>query len=245
MWNMGRVLKSGWLAGIAAALLAGASARAAIILDNFVGPQTAFVPSGGSNPSSVPVGATAPGAIGGARLLTATRTSGSGIVYADVNGGLLSHGSGPADAGIATVSYDGNNDTTFDPSTGLGGIDLTGGGTNNGLKFQYRADFGGAVVSVTLYSGASNFSTGSFVAGATGFDPNPYAAGNILFSSMVTGGGTGANPASVTGIKLTIDGSSVPALDLQLQSVVSDVVPEPASLGLMLVGASLLARRRK
>jgi hypothetical protein len=242
---MGRAFKAGWVAGVAAALFVSASANAALIyIDQFVDPQTAFVSSGGSNPkSSAPNEIAAPGALGGARFLNATRTSGSGVVYADVSGGLLSHGAGPADSGISTATYDGTNDGVFNPTGSLG--DLTAGGLNNGLKFQYRADLAGGAVSVTLYSGAGNFSTAQFVAGATGFDPNPYASADILFSSMVVGGGTGANPANVTGVKIVVDGSAVPALDLELLNVVSDVVPEPASLGLALVGASLLARRRK
>jgi len=221
------------------------SASAAIIVDGFTNAQTVSTGPGGSNPLASSGGIAASAAIGGNRLMTVTRTSGNGIVYGDVSSGLLSHGSGPADSGMVSVAYDGNSDGVFDPSVGLGGIDLTEGGINNGLNFLYRADLAGAVISARIYSSATNFSVGQFVAGATGFGAALPASAGLLFSSMNIGGGTGANFSSVRGIVLTVDGSAIPALDLQLQSVVSQVVPEPASLGLLAIGSLMTLRRRR
>jgi len=233
-------------AGIAAlviALLLAASARASLIIDPFTTAQTVF--AGGVNPATMAEGKVTPGAIGGNRLLTVQRTTGTGIVYADVSGGLLSHGNGPANAGIVSASYDGNADTTFDPTTGLGGIDLTQGGTNNGLVFNYHADLAGAVISARIYSSPTDFSVGSFNTLATGTFTGPGITNGILFSSMTVGGGSGANFSSVRGVVLSIDGSNVPALDLQISSVLSDVVPEPASLSLLAIGSLITLRRRR
>jgi hypothetical protein len=243
MWSMGGSAFRAGVVALVIAVLFTASARAALIIDPFTTAQTVF--AGGVNPTTVSQGIAAPGALGGNRLLTVQRTTGTGIVYADVSGGLMSHGNGPANAGIVSAAYDGNADTTFDPSTGLGGIDLTQGGTNNGLVFNYHADLAGAVIIARIYSSATDFSVGSINTLSTGGFVGPGITDGILFSSMSIGGGAGANFSSVRGVVLSIDGSNVPALDLQISSVLSDIVPEPASLSLLAIGSLFTLRRRR
>lgn len=229
----------------AVGLLASSAAPAALLIDGLAGPQNISLGPAGPNPITATSELPFAGAIGGTRLSSMSRTAGSGLVSSNINSGILNFATGPDDAGIASLSYDGNANGTFDPSIGLGGIDLTQSGANNAITFAYRADLAGATVSVKVYSSATDYSVGSFIVSATGFGAAPFAAGNIPFASMVTGGGAGAMLTSVRGIVLTIDGSSTPSLDLQLQTVASDVVPEPATLGLTLGAAGMMLGRRR
>lgn len=222
------------------------TAPAALLIDGMSGPQSITLGPGGSNPVFASSEFAIGGAIGGSRLSTLTRTAGTGVVSSSFGSGILTFATGPADAATQSLSYDGDANGSFDPSTGLGGIDLTQSGANNGITFAYRADLAGATVSVRIYSNATDYSVGSFIVSATGFGAAPFVDGNIPFASMITAGGAGATLTSVRGIVVTIDGSGTPALDLQLQSIASGVVPEPATLGLALGAAGmLLARRRR
>lgn len=237
-------LKTAFIVGTVG-LAAASSAPAALLIDGLTGPQSISIGPAGSNPITASGEANFAGAIGGSRLSSFTRTAGSGLVSSTIDSGILNFATGPADAAIASLSYDGNVNGSFDPSIGLGGIDLTQSGANNAITFAYRADLAGATVSVKVYSSTTDYSVGSFIISATGFGAAPFVTGNIPFASMITGGGAGATLSSVRGIVLTIDGSATPSLDLQLQTVASDVVPEPATLGLTLGAAGMMLGRRR
>lgn len=221
-------------------------ASAAIVIDTFSGGAlNVSTPPGGANPSSANGGTLSANALGGAHNLSITRTTGTGGFNNSIDqagNGFWSYSSGPGDAGRGTVLYDGGTDNVVsDP--GLGGIDLTQGGLNDRIVFKYRADQAGSnVLGVVLYSGAGNSSTATVNVSGTGFS-GPFADGVIPFSSFVNSSGTGASLSNISAIQLLIDGSNVPALDVQIDSV--SAVPEPVMGMSMYVAAMLLTRRAR
>jgi hypothetical protein len=236
------------LAALGLSFVVCAPASAAIIVDTFSGGAlNVSTPPGGSNPSSANSGTLSANALGGAHNLNVTRTTGTGGFNNSIDqagNGFWSYSSGPGDAGRGTVLYDGGTDyVVSDP--GLGGIDLTQGGLNDRIVFKYRADQAGAnVLGVVLYSGAGNSSTATANVNATGF-AGSFADGVIPFSSFVNSSGSGASLSNISAIQLVLDGSNVPALDMQVDSV--SAVPEPVmGLSLCVAGmfAGMLLRRR-
>lgn len=143
----------------------------------------------------------APEAIGGERDITLQRTSGAGSLTLDVLIGppsvLAIGSSGPP--GVATIQYDGvDNSTTLSP-TGLGGLDLDGSDNRSGLIFEIESAVPavGGSVALTIYSSATAFSTVTINYPAAA-NPGPTSL-FVPFSSFTTGVGA-ANPADFTSV---------------------------------------------
>lgn len=240
-------LAKGVLAVVAVGLLLTSTAQA-VVVDNFSGFLPVSVPALGVNPSIVSAGALSGGAIGGARAIILTRVSGNGEItaYSDLGGdGLFSLGSGPDDVANATIQYDGDTNSTLNP-TGLGAQNLTLGG-HDSIRLGYRADLAGASIDVTVFTDATHASHDSFNTTATGFGGAGFIFVDLPYSSFTTAP-TFSAPASFTSvgaIQITLNATGVSALDLQLGTIQSAVLPEPASIGLIGIGLALLARRRK
>jgi len=102
--------------------------HAALVIDTFDTPMgTTVVPHGFFMGVA---GGPAPEAIGGHRLLVAQRTVDNGTVAFNVAAGELSLAVSPNEEGVGSVTWGSN-----DPN-GLGLVDLTQGGTNQGFLFS-------------------------------------------------------------------------------------------------------------
>ncbi|MCK6553090.1 hypothetical protein L6Q96_00665 [Candidatus Binatia bacterium] len=209
----------------------GTRTAAALIVDScstgqhleISGPPAGPAQTGGSvaGPSS--------GLLGGSRDVLLERTSNNaGPVELDVGTAIpdtCTYASGSFTAGNALVSYDGPDSASALDPTGLGGVDLTAGGTQAGIRLHATSDLG-AQISVTIYSGASACSQVSLLVPAdTAFTIDTY---DLPFSGFVTAPGcaTPAVLASIGAITIRIDGAT-PAVDLAIDLVETFGGPTP------------------
>jgi hypothetical protein len=232
--------------GLWAALGGPSPARAdPATIDNFSATQGPLVISPAMPTSPVFSGLTpAPGAIGDARGITLTRTSGGGIVQADVNLSLpatFSLFSSPATQASALLKYDASAAMALNP-TGLGGKNLTGTVTGH-----VASDLGGSLV-FTFFTDATHFSQVTLPVGAG-------SAFDISVPTSGIGAGPGAaGPADFTNIgAVTVQVDSTSGAGnffLTNLGITGAVVPEPGTLAvfsLCLAGVTGvgLYRRRK
>lgn len=208
-----------------------------VLIDNFSNNQSVSVPGGGSNPTSNFSNIAASNAIGGTRSIIITRISGDADNSVNVASGRASLNSGADDEAQALFIWDGDNNQALNAS-GLGGQDLTSGGSNIFLFIALRSDLSGAPVTVRVYTDAANYSTAVVTTPGGGFGATPWTNHNILFSSF-TATGAGANFANVGAITLSIDGTNFASLDTQVDLLEARPTPEPSTM--LLIGASLVA----
>jgi hypothetical protein len=139
------------LTAIVSILLIHADSRAApptdVVIDLFQTPQTASNAIGDRNTAD------GPDIIGGERdLLTFVLMSVSGVVPGQLY--IESAGGGGGD-----IYYDGNdNDPSFSSPGGMGSIDLTQGGRNDRLRFEFTS---ASNIPATLLIDVKNFGIGS------------------------------------------------------------------------------------
>ena len=159
----------------------------------------------------------APEAIGGERdfLVQITSPTGSIALAAnDVTPDVLEFTASSVANGTREVIWDGvdGNGATLNP-TGLGGVDLTGGGTGRYLEFLIGSDHVGGQLDVKIYTDAGNWSVGHVAIPDTG----GAATGLVIlpFTSFVTQAGAGANFSKVGAISISISGAQ--AVDGQLE----------------------------
>jgi uncharacterized repeat protein (TIGR01451 family) len=129
-------------------------------------------------------------------------------------GGQLSHSQGATVTATTLVVWDGadGDQTTIDP-TGLGGVDLTDGGTQDALRVRLASADLGSTLIIEIFTDGANSSTAtlSLAGGALNQDFD------VPYSSFVVNLGTGADLTNVGAIALTIDGSAVAALDVIIE----------------------------
>lgn len=239
-----------------------------IVIDGFGTDQSSiFVLPGGGNPSSSNSGVAAPDAVGGSRNVGITRVTGNDLDSANVGltPGIFTFSSAAANNSVGRIIWDGDTNNSVNP-TGLGGVDLTGGGTNTFLRLQARSDITGTLY-ITVFTSATSYSTVAITLPAGGFGATPFTEYIIPFSSFtqgapanVTSSSIGFNLGAATGgvtftnvgaITLFVDGtgSSSAGLDTQIRLLQADgiVTPEPITLALAGAGLGLmgLLRRRK
>jgi hypothetical protein len=168
-------------------------------------------------------------AIGGERDVQVTYTSGSGAAAVEIDflgSNVFAFVSGLDVIGTALIQYDGtDNDATALDALGLGGISLSGGETNAGMRLATRGDSDLATAQLRVYTDASNFSTTTLTI------PNQGTVEQLFvpFSAFTVSGGTGANFASVGAIELFIDG--VTELDCTV-TVLSSQAPDEIQVDL-------------
>ena len=173
--------------------------------------QTVDASSSGS--TSVASSVVAPEAIGGHRDLVAQLTSSFGDVSLTANAfsqHVLEYNSSATGSGNRIVDWDGANSGTpavLNP-TGLGGVDLTAGGTATGISFTLGADHDNGLVTLNIFKDANNFSTASAAIPNTGGAASQTIF--IPFSSFTVGagGGTGADFTDVGAIQMKIEGNA-------------------------------------
>lgn len=242
-------MKNGNVVGAVCALVAlsGATAQAAMLIDSFDTFQNLQLGPGGGNPlTGTDAVATGADAIGGARVIELTRTTGALALATRVNieNGIFGFGAEPGVGGSVRVWYDGNTDLDLDPE-GLGGLDITEGGGNASIKFSYRYDLPLTIL-VTVYTDADNFSTASFTFSETPGFAGPFHDVLLPFFSFVPTG-SGADFTNVGAISFYAEttGDTLGA-DFQLGDITAvPEIPAPGAVALLLTGAGLLAGRRR
>ncbi len=173
------------------------------------------------------------GILGGTRHVIARRTSGTGLFFNEVSADIFSHNAGSTNQGSSFLIWDGRPDpdgisNTLDPRNendiehSLGPVNLTTGCSANARAISFIATPDNAVdvpVTVDLYSGSGNRSTQTVnvVAGATG----TLRVLSFPFSGFTVASGAGANPASVSAIRLSIIGAGANQIDLSIRTSVA------------------------
>jgi uncharacterized repeat protein (TIGR01451 family) len=166
--------------------------------------------------SSVQTGLPAAEVIGGERDLEAEMTgepNSTETIRMFVQGGQLNIEAPVNAIGTYRVTWDGDdgNATAVDP-VGLGGVDVTEAGTNEGVLLRYRVDQLNATINLRAFSGAGNVSTATI----TGITPNIAIEQFIPFSSTApdaarfqTTSGTGATFTNLGAMQLEVDADIV------------------------------------
>lgn len=202
-----------------------ASATAApLVIDDFSTNQSAMTitfPPAGTSMSS---GASGQALLGAERDMQISLNSGiiaGNVMSATVSSGFLSYSQDATIAGSMTCQWDGVDGSSSLNPTGLGGIDLTGGGSLDALQFNVAFDDLPLNMLWTVYSDAGNASSATLALPGLIFSSTSFS---IPFSAFAPTLGAGADFASVGAITLDA-GSSVTAPDM-----VVDLVQATATL---------------
>jgi hypothetical protein len=213
--------------------------------------------------------------LGGFRDLWVTNLSGgiTNVAGSSINvtAGNLFFSTDSSATGVGEIQWDGDDSATgvnpiYDINpTGLGGIDLTQGGTLNAFELITIFSDLNWVFEITMYTDATNWTKVSLDATqvsspSTSFIPFSAFTNDALCGTYgaapgvnaITCSGTGADATDLGALVARLNtgdpGVSNPtiAIDLQLDSI--RTVPEPGVLALMgmgLMAAGLASRRRK
>jgi hypothetical protein len=156
--------------------------------------------------------------------MVVTRIGGSASVTAetgiDVGNGpdVAGYSQGTGATGTWEIVWDGpDGDPNNINFTGLGGEDLSDSGTNTNLHIVGLTNDQAFTLRVEIYTDAANWSFVNL--------PQPIqtdATVSIPVASFVTGGGAGADATNVGAIRIFVDGSSIPALDVSFDYISAD-----------------------
>lgn len=147
-----------------------------------------------------------------------------------VNSGFLSYSQDATIAGSGTIQWDGSDlSSTLDP-TGLGGIDLTAGATQDAILIGVAFDDLPVDVTLDVYTDAGNASSATITLPGLIFSATNFAIPYSVFTPLL---GAGADFADVGAITLTF-GSSVTAPDLVIDYVTTTALVTPC-LGVALL----------
>lgn len=189
-----------------------------------------------------------------------------------VSSGQLRFSNDTGVTGVGEVQWDGNDNSSAIATSGLGGIDLTLGGSVNAFEVTTIFSDQNWVFEITMYTDATNWTKVSLDAnsvgpGGTYGSPHisyiPFSAftNNLLCGSYgaapgvnaITCSGAGANDTSLGALVARLNTGDATAsqnptisIDLQLDGI--RTVPEPGVLALMgmgLMAAGFASRRRK
>ncbi len=188
-------------------------AAQSITIDDFSTNQPAltltYPPAGTSASSSV----SGSGILGGERDLQVNLTGGviaGNTVSATVSSGFFSYSQDATIAGNSVLQWDGTDGSAALNATGLGGVDLTAGGTQDAFLLSIFFDDLPVNVVITVYTDAGNASALTLSLPGLLFASTNFA---LPYSSFVTTLGTGANFANVGAITLSL-GSTTTAPDV-------------------------------
>jgi uncharacterized repeat protein (TIGR01451 family) len=206
-----------WTLGLCACLGSPAAAQP-IVIDDFSTNQAALAltfPPAGTSASSTVAGTM----LGGERDLLISLTSGviaGNGLSATVSTGFYSYSQDATIAGSGRVEWDGadGNATSLDP-TGLGGVDLTAGGTQNAFLVRLLSDDLPLPLVLDVHTDGANASTRSLALPGLIFASTDYV---IPYSAFSVLSGAGASFNNVGALTLTV-GSPVTAPDLVIDLV--------------------------
>jgi uncharacterized repeat protein (TIGR01451 family) len=196
-------------------LLAPLPAAAQITIDDFSTNQSAltltYPPAGTSASSSV----SGSGILGGERDVQINLTGGviaGNTESAVVSSGFFSYSQDATIAGNTVIQWDGTDGSATLNPTGLGGVDLTQGGSQDALQLSVFFDDLPVSVTIEVFTDAGNASTATFNLPGLVFSSTNFV---LPYSSFTTTLGTGANFANVGAITLRM-GSTTTAPDVVL-----------------------------
>jgi uncharacterized repeat protein (TIGR01451 family) len=202
------------VAALLAALIAPAPTMAqSIIIDDFSTNQAALTltyPPAGTSASSSASGS---GILGGERDMQINLTGGviaGNTESAVVSSGFFSYSQDATIAGNSLLQWDGTDGSATLNPTGLGGVDLTAGGTQDAFLLNVFFDDLPVNSVITVYSDAGNASSFTLALPGLLFSSTNFA---IPYSSFATTLGTGADFTNVGAITLSV-GSTTTAPDL-------------------------------
>jgi hypothetical protein len=151
--------------------------------------------------------------LGGERDLLVTQTSGTGNVWIYVNQGgsqRLAYASDPGTRGTGQIVWDGNdNDALAINTTGLGVVDLTDGGLNNGIQLIVYSTDGNFNLTIRLINGATESNYTLVLATAVS------APGQSFFIPFTSFTGTLVSPTDVEAVVFDI-AQQADAVDLEM-----------------------------
>ncbi len=186
---------------------ADAAGAAGLIIDTFGSNQEVSLqaPPGNVSKSNTTLDSNV---LGGERDLFARLSSNSGRILFSSNvtsPSKLEFATTLTAQGVGIVTYDGidGNGSTLN-ATGLGGVDLTQGGTMRGLQLTMSSDPNDATGIIRIYKDANKYSTYSFDLP----DGGPSVVENVYipFSAFTNSAGTGADFTSVGAIQMELSG---------------------------------------
>ena len=230
------------LAAILAAAVvttADASHAASIIIDQFISPQYVVARAGTGDFSRSEIRAPSAVAVGGYRDMSVSnstnRLNGTSL---ETGGGYLDFNNASRTSGTGTIKWDGQN------STGLRGLDVTDGGTNDAVFFGVIFADADIAMAFSLTDTQGRVSTYNTLLVEELSDPE-----EVFFRFSDFSGS--ADLTQINAISLTLIGTR-PAVDLTLDRIYFGAtvapVPVPAAAPLLLAaigGLALAVRRRK
>jgi len=218
----------------------------ATIIDSFSTPQSLTINTVGTVSSSV--SSSGGDILGVERDMTLEMLSGSGMaVQADLGGfSILNHAQNASTTGKTTITWDGVDGTPAIDYTGLGGIDLTESGANNGMIISVIFDDLPSEIIVSAYSDAGNWS--KYIASLPGMIFSSPAIITMPFANFVSQSGSGADFTNIGAISLVVNGALYGGTDMMLDNVeTTNPVPEPSTFALLALGIAgvLFSAKRK
>jgi hypothetical protein len=238
-------------AALAATLFARSTTAVAtpVLIDDFVapaGPGNYVIGLSQSNPYVLKQA----GGIGGERDLLVTVLGASGPVSAvgTVGGGSYQFGTAGSVATKATLQYDGLDPDTAGALVNALGLNanLLDGGNNNGLRLEFGSVDGGSANGLLVDIALTSAGGGASFVGIVPDNPNPQNY-DVLFTNFSAT--PGFSFAAVTSIQVTFNNSGATNADFNLQRIEAqgNLVPEPGSIALAvigLIGSLAIVRRR-
>ncbi|WFP50753.1 PEP-CTERM sorting domain-containing protein [Methylomonas sp. EFPC3] len=196
------------------------------------------------------VGVADPTILGGNRDLFVSKISDNNgdqatrSATASVSGGVFDFSTSTGTTGRAQIQWDGAEATNAIDHTGLGGLDLTFGGTQNAFSIGVVFSDAGFNFKITAYTDATNYTEVTITSNAHDVPATtsiPFSA-FLLGSGSYLGGtvvvnqvGAGGDLTKLGALVVDIDQFGLKtSLDLTLDQVTT--VPEPSVLGLMGIG---------
>jgi uncharacterized repeat protein (TIGR01451 family) len=208
-----RYLKPLLLGAIVGLLAAGMGAAQSITIDDFSTNQSSltltYPPAGTSASSSV----SGSGILGGERDLQVNLSGGviaGNTLSAVVSSGFLSYSQDATISGTAVVQWDGTDGSPTLSPTGLGGVDLTVGGSQDALLLAVFFDDLPINITFQVYTDATHASQATVSLPGLLFSSTSFV---VPFSAFTPTLGTGADFTNVGAIVMQT-GSSVTAPDL-------------------------------
>jgi hypothetical protein len=180
----------------------------AVVIDDFSTSQAelslTYPPGDSSSAASVSGAGIVDGERDVAIRLDGEAPVGSGL-RAEVAAGLLSHSVDDHVLGATILQWDGPDGSPLLDPTGLGGVDLTAGGTQDALRLRFTAVDGEYGLTIVVFTDAGHAS----VFGSSGFSTGPHEV-VLPFAGFLGHLGGGADFTNVGAITLTLGGPGGP-----------------------------------